>query len=176
MGLHNRLSVMHRSVQSMPFKILPQLGIALIMLGLAAAAQAQERLPEASFAVDTEIGFQPVPDALSAYLKAQKAAAGKHQFCVIGYALPQAAGPELKIAWVHWAQGKRLVYWEQSAPDVASRETLLLSRRNLNLKKDVAPKGQSAQGSTYLVQSQWVDALLADCKRRGKNYLIHHRK
>lgn len=89
---------------------------------------------------------------------AEKYRAGKpNDFCIVGYKVPS----ESKIAWVIWKQRNELILWEAGESDVA------MSRRRLNLKKDVVGSDADVGGSTYLVTKAWVDRVIADCAANG---------
>jgi hypothetical protein len=125
------------------------------------------------FKVDRQQGFVPVKPALLAYLSGQSAKAGMHRLCVIGYDINrQVNSPADNIAWVYWQQGNRLVYWEPVIDGFESKETLIRSRRNLDLTQDVVASDANIAGSTYLISRSWLDDLLTDCKRRGRTYKI----
>jgi hypothetical protein len=144
-----------------------------------AAAQAHattEPMPKKTFTVERASGFKPVPVALEAFLVKQKAAIGPHSLCVIGYIEKRsAASPPTKIAWVHWREGNRLTLWEPAAKGFESKETLIRSRRDLDLTKDIAESAEAVGSSTYLVSRNWFDAINKDCNKRGKTYLIELR-
>jgi hypothetical protein len=141
--------------------------------GLANAWADGESLPKKTFAVERANGFKPVSAALDAYLVKHEAAKGSHSLCVIGYVEPRnTESPSRKVARVHWREGNRLTLWEPAAKGFESRDTLIRSRRHLDLAKDVAATAEAASGSTYLVSRAWIDAIDRDCKRRGKTYSI----
>ncbi len=131
--------------------------------------------PKKVFVVERTSGFKPVPAALEAYLAKQEAARGLHSLCVIGYIEKKNAASPGKMAWVHWREGNRLALWEPAAKGFESKDTLIRSRRNLDLNKDVAANAEAANGSTYLVTRDWVDAIDHDCKQRGKTYTVELR-
>ncbi len=133
-------------------------------------------MPKKTFAVERAGGFKPVPIALEAFLVKQKAAAGPHSLCVIGYVEKKsAASSSTKVAWVHWREGNRLTLWEPAAKGFESKDTLIRSRRDLDLTKDVEESAVAIGASTYLVSRNWVSAIDQDCKKRGKTYLIELR-
>jgi hypothetical protein len=154
-------------------------GIATADADANAYAQAQataETVPKKTFTVERASGFNPVPVALEAFLVKQKAAIGPHSLCVIGYVEKRsAASPTTKIAWVHWREGNRLTLWEPAAKGFESKDTLIRSRRDLDLTKDIAESAEAVGSSTYLVSRNWFDAINKDCKKRGKTYLIELR-
>lgn len=125
-------------------------------LMLAGAAASAAPVPADTFAVDQEPGFKPVPPALESYLDAQVGGQpgreGVQHFCVVGYQVQRSQTAEaLKIAWVYWHEGQRLVYWEPAGADVDSKETLVRSRRDLNLRKDVVATHRELGSSTYCI-------------------------
>jgi hypothetical protein len=135
-----------------------------------------ETMPKKTFTVERASGFKPVPVALEAFLVKQKAAMGAHSLCVIGYVEKRsAASPTTKIAWVHWHEGNRLTLWEPAAKGFESKDTLIRSRRDLDLTKDIAESAEAVGSSTYRVSRNGFDAINKDCKKRGKTYLIELR-
>ena len=135
-----------------------------------------ETMPKKTFTVERASGFKPVPAALEAFLVKQKAANGSHSLCVIGYVeKSSAASPTTKIAWVRWREGNRLALWEPAAKGFESKDTLIRSRRNLDLTTDIAESAEAVGSSTYRVSRNWFDALDKDCKKRGKTYLVELR-
>lgn len=133
-------------------------------------AVAAQPLPAQTFTVGSEPGFKPVAAALQAYVEAQPtppAARSRQQFCVVGY-----GQGDKRHAWVYWHQGQRLVYWEPAGEDIESKETLTRSRRDLNLRRDVVATPAELGGSTYRVDRPWLNALLADCRRRGERHTL----
>ena len=66
-----------------------------------------------------------------------------------------------KIAWIIWKQRSELILWEAGESDVD------MSRRRLNLKKDVVGSDAELRGSTYLVTKAWVDGVVKDCASHG---------
>ena len=149
---------------------------AWVWIANADAHATAETMPKKTFTVERASGFKPVPVALEAFLVKQKAAPGPHSLCVVGYfEKKSAASPSTKIAWVHWRGGNRLTRWEPAAKGFESKDTLIRSRRSLDLTKDVAESAEAVGGSTYLVSRNWVDAINKDCKQRGKTYSIELR-
>lgn len=146
---------------------------ALTLAGAAASAAPAAPSPAQTFAVDQEPGFKPVQTALEAYLDGQMQREGVQHFCVLGYQVQRPQDAEaFKIAWVYWHEGQRLVYWEPAAADVDSKETLIRSRRDLNLRTDVVATERELGSSTYRIAQPWLNRLLADCRRRGQSFEI----
>ncbi len=132
--------------------------------------------PEKTFTVEHTSGFKPVPAALEAFLAKQGATKGLNSLCVIGYVNKKSVTTSSgKIAWVHWREGNLLTLWVPAAKGFESKDTLIRSRRNLDLTKDVVESADAIGASTYLVSRDWVDVIDQDCKKRGKTYLIELR-
>jgi hypothetical protein len=132
-----------------------------------------EATPKKTFNVEATSGFKPVQSALKALLEKQRVTNTRQHLCVIGYINDRDAGAApTKMAWVHWREKNQLIYWGAAAKGFASKETLLRSRRTLDLSADVVPTDDDIGGSTYLVSKPWVEALLKDCKARGKSYAV----
>ena len=145
----------------------------LSALTLAGAAASAAPRPAETFVVDQEQGFKPVQPALESYLEGQVVREGVQHFCVVGYQAQRSQAAEtFKFAWVYWHEGQRLVYWEPAGADVDSKETLILSRRDLNLRKDVVATDRELGSSTYRIDRPWLNRLLADCRRHGQSFGI----
>lgn len=123
---------------------------------------------EASFAPSSDPAFGDAAPAIRRLLaEATPRPVGPQHFCAIGY-----RDAEGTVAWVHWREGDRLIFWlgrgDGSAPD----DSLVLSNRKLDLKTDVVATEADVAGSTYLVTRAWVAAKLADCAAKGDKYTI----
>jgi hypothetical protein len=141
-------------------------------LQMSAPASSEARL-KPIFDVDAATGFKPVTGALKALSASQSNSKRRQHFCVIGYVGDgDARSVPAKIAWVHWREKQQLVLWEPAAEGFKSKETLLRSRRTLDLDRDVVATDAEVAGSSYVVSRPWVDELINDCKRRGKRYLL----
>lgn len=73
------------------------------------------------------------------------------------------------FAWVYWKEKRQLILWE---PFNTKQWKLSLSRRVLNLDKDVLPAAEDIKGSTYLVDEDWACRTIGDCMKNGKEYII----
>ena len=141
-----------------------------IALCLAWAACAAQASPAPAFMAESEPGFRPVGPALVAYLDAQPASAvagGPQRFCVLG----RGQG-DSRHAWVIWLSGQRLVHWEPAAAGVDPKETLVHSRRDLDLRRDVVDSTNALRGSSYLIARPWLNRLQAECRHRGQQYIV----
>ncbi len=137
---------------------------------LAWAASAAQALPPAGFLAESEPGFRPVGAALGAYLDALPPSAvgsGPQRFCVLG----RGQG-DTRHAWVIWLSGQRLVHWEPAAAGMDSKQTLVHSRRDLDLRRDVVDGTDRLRGSSYMVDRAWLNRLQAECRQRGQQYIV----
>lgn len=129
------------------------------------------------FKVSTAEGYHPMRPLLQNYLQMQpNKNKSKQHFCVIGYNQPtQDEYQPNQIDWVHWVEGARLVLWLPVGSDsgLPPEYTLLHSKRDLDLKKDVVSTPEKIGGSSYLVDRSWVNAMLADCRIRGERLTLH---
>ena len=143
------------------------------------SARGEETLKLKTFQVSKTDGYRPVRPSLQNYLRQQPGKDRTQQhFCVIGYEQPtQSESQSNQIAWVHWIEGSRLVLWLPVGTDSGfpSEYTLLNSKRNLNLKKDVVSTPEEIGSSSYLVDRPWVDALIADCRKRGERFTLRRK-
>jgi hypothetical protein len=132
-----------------------------------------EAVQKKTFNVEVTTGYKPVRGALKSLLASQRTANTRQHFCVIGYVSDQDASPTpSKMAWVYWREKQKLILWVAAAQGFESKETLLRSRRSLDLVTDVVPTDADIAGSTYHVSKTWVNALLKDCKDRGMSYAL----
>lgn len=145
-----------------------QLLSALSLLGAAVSAAPAH---DETFVVDQEPGFRPVQAALESYAGGKTGQEGVQHFCVIGYRVQHSSQSEaFKFAWVYWHEGQRLVHWKPAATDVDPKETLIRSRRDLDLRKDVVASPRELGASTYRIDQPWLRRLLADCRQRGQSF------
>ncbi len=153
------------------------IALALLLCAIVVPADASNSDPDAViFKVYRSQGYVPTKSALQAYLKDRSARSGRHLVCVIGYVIKRPTDPvAFKVAWVYWPRGNRLVSWEPAAEGFDSSETLIRSRRDLDLATDVVETDADIGSSTYLVSRPWVDMVLNDCKRRGNSYRLRVR-
>jgi len=137
---------------------------------LAWAASVAQALAAPYFPVEPEPGFRPVGAALEAYLDQQppaSVASGPQRFCVLG----RGQG-DTRHAWVIWLSGQRLVHWEPAAAGVEPKQTLLRSRRDLDLRRDVVDRSDALRGSSYLIDRPWLNRLQAECRQRGQQFIV----
>lgn len=137
---------------------------------LAWAAMAAQAMAAPHFLVESEPGFRPVRIALEAYLDAQPPGTvpgGPQRFCVLGRGEGDA-----RHAWLIWLSGQRLVRWEPAAAGVEPKETLLRSRRDLDLRRDVVDSASQLRGSSYLIDRGWLMRLQTECRQRGQHYIV----
>lgn len=109
-------------------------------------------------AVPAELG-DPVP-SLRALVGAKR---GPQHFCVVAYR--DQDGPPHAWAWVHWSEARKIILWEGG-------DTLIHSRRDLDLDRDVVPTLDDVHGSTYLITRAWLEETLADCAKHGTRFVI----
>ncbi len=108
--------------------------------------------------------------ALNEYLNAQPPSQqAKHHFCVVGY----DNGNNAKLAYVYWREGQKLILWEGSRFPEYAAQSLILSRRQLDLTQDVVATEADIAGSTYLVTKAWVAGVATDCAKQGTKYVLH---
>lgn len=73
--------------------------------------------------------------------------------------------------WVYWKEKNRLILFEPYQDSILPAKELYLSRRNLDLKKDVVPTIDDIHGSTYLITEESKQQYLTSCKK-GSHFLI----
>jgi hypothetical protein len=143
---------------------------------LTAMGCSAQKLPQQTFLPDRQVGYKPVKSALQALVLTQKSTQSVQHFCVIGYHLNSPAQEQSsKIAWVYWKEQNSLTYWEPAAQGFKPEDTLINSRRQLDLSKDVVATQAEVGSSSYLVSREWVDSTLKDCKKRGTLYTFKSR-
>jgi hypothetical protein len=136
----------------------------LLLIALVLAASSLRSQETSPMSVRGVKGFDNPQSALRKLVDAKHGGA-TNKFCVVGY--KDAGGAT--TAWVHWAEGNALIWWEPTKDGTVS---LAHSRRYLNLRRDVVASESDLKGSTYLVTRPWVDHILSDCKAAGDKYII----
>ncbi len=107
--------------------------------------------------------------ALNKYLDAQPPLKQERQhFCIVGY----DNGQNVKQAYVYWREGQKLILWEGTRLPEYAAESIVNSRSQLDLTKDVVKSEADIAGSTYLVTEAWVASIKNDCKKKGAKYSI----
>jgi len=123
---------------------------------------------EAAFSPRSDPAFGDATPAITRLLaETVPHSRGSQHFCAIGY-----RGAEGPVAWVHWREGNRLIFWLGRGDGSDAADALLRSNRSLDLKTDVVATEADVAGSTYLVTRAWVAAKLADCAAKGDKYTI----
>lgn len=131
--------------------------VAVMALGGTAAITARAQPAAATFDIRTDPRFAPLEPPLARYVRTSAAAAGHNRLCVLG----EQAADGSRSAWVIWPRAHRIVLWE------AGNDDLAISRRVLDLRKDVVASDRDLRGSTYRVTRRWVDQLMGRCARDG---------
>ncbi len=85
-----------------------------------------------------------------------------NRLCVVG----QRDGAHFQ-AEVYWPSENKLILW---VPNINDPETLIHSRRYLDLKRDVRA---DVGTSTYLLSRSFVDETLHACAGKGDHFVIH---
>ena len=107
---------------------------------------------------------RPVP-VLRRLVRASGKARRPNDFCIVDY-----SGEDGPFAWVYWRQANRLILWEPQVEPVAD---LTLSRRKLDLRKDVVESRDAVGGSSYIVTRDWLHETLRDCETRGRKVRLN---
>jgi hypothetical protein len=131
----------------------------------------EETLPPQYISVEKFDGFSPVETSLREYIENQKAVPGPQNICVV--VDTKNANESSATALVYWHEGQRLIYWDQPARGVTPSETLIHSRRDLDLRTDVVKNEEDIGSSTYLVSQNWVQSIKDSCNKYGNKYLIN---
>ena len=84
-----------------------------------------------------------------------------NRLCVIG----QEDGPHFQ-AEVYWPSENKLILW---VPNINDPETLVHSRRYLDLKRDVR---SNVGTSTYILSRSFVEETLRACASKGDHFVI----
>lgn len=108
--------------------------------------------------------FQQAKEVLEALVKEKADTATNHL-----YVSPIKKSGKDEFAWVYWKEKRQLILWE---PFDAKQWKLSLSRRILDLDKDVLPTAEDIKGSTYLVDEDWTCRTIGDCMKNGREYII----
>jgi len=117
---------------------------------------AQDIVLGGTFNIASDMDFKNYQDVIRRFVRKHRLKTSE-DFCIVGY----IAADNSKLAWVLWDQGKEIILWEPGESD------LDLSRRKINLEKDVVDFDIDLHGSTYLVTRLWVDNLVTACSKDG---------
>jgi hypothetical protein len=149
---------------------------AVVLCVLTASPVGSQVLPEQTFSPDQTPGYKPVRPALKALAATQPGKARAQHFCVIGYLANRITNEaSTSIAWVHWKEQNSLIYWESAVQGTQPKDTLIHSRRQLDLAQDVVATQTEVVSSSYLVSRDWVNSVLEDCKKRGVTYSVKNK-
>lgn len=126
--------------------------------GRALAGHVVQQVKFKTFELDIDPEFKDYLSVAARYIDAQHARRPSH-VCVVGI----DNEPD-HMAWMIWREGRKIVLWEPGENDLA------LSRRTIDLTKDVVHSNADLHGSTYRVTDAWVNALNAACERHGHRF------
>ncbi len=136
----------------------------LMACGAVAAACLAVAIPASAAFEWVSIKTLPGFDDVKAQLQTLVDRNGHHRtnrLCVVG----QKNGKNFQ-AEVYWPSENKLILW---VPNINDPETLIHSRRYLDLKRDVrADTGTS----TYLLSTSFVDETLKACSSKGDHFII----
>lgn len=114
------------------------------------------------FVVTDAIALAPVQSTLEA-LVAKNALVETNHLCVIG----QPLGTSGTQAWVSWTEDRSIILWEFGLAD------LTLSRNYLKFGRDIVNENtEGFTASTYLVGTEWGNAVIAECASKGTPFVI----
>lgn len=154
-------------------QIICGLSLAIIAIGCQAASPANAIDPPVSIiptASDPDFG-DATPALRKLVAAAKPKAIGPQHFCIIGY---RGNGGD-KIAWVHWRERRRLIFWFGGSDPEYRSDPIVDSNRQLDLDKDVVLTDADVGSSTYLISQPWLDRKLRDCAAKGKRYVVADR-
>lgn len=135
--------------------------ILFLLALLSAPCSAQISAPNQVFEIAKDADFSDYKQVVSHYIRKRQTQKST-QVCLLG----KVAADSSKLAWVIWQPGHEILLYEQGETD------LTLSRRKLNLKKDVVENDAALKGSTYLVTREWVAQLSKECQQYGSTLRI----
>ncbi|WP_338848056.1 hypothetical protein V8J88_04480 [Massilia sp. W12] len=135
------------------------------LLLFCAPCHAQVSTPNPVFDISNDADFSNHQQVIRQYIQKRQTTKST-QVCLLG----KLAADSSKLAWVIWDAGQEIILYEPGETD------LKLSRRKLNLKKDVVENEAALHGSTYLVTRDWVTQLRAECKQSGKKLQIEKQR
>lgn len=107
-----------------------------------------------TFAIASAPAFAHYRQALVKYLHGAGAASATRV-----YLLGEEGRDGSKVVWVIWPAGDRMILWGGGI------STMILSRRILDLRTDVAASTADIRGSTYLATRSWVARQWSICHR-----------
>ncbi len=118
------------------------------------------------FDTRSEPGFGDATIPLREFLRVRRVAAANPQhFCIAGY----RSATDVR-AWIYWTEGQRLILWGGATNPASAKTSIALSRRSLDMRKDVVPTEDDIAGSSYRVTRAWAKRVIADCEGRGVKY------
>ena len=135
--------------------------ILLLLAMICTPSAAQINAPNQVFDIAKDVDFADYKKIVNKYIikrQIQKST----QVCLLGKMTTDSS----KLAWVIWSPGQEILLYEQGETD------LQLSRRKLDLKKDVVENDAAINGSTYLVTRDWVAQLKKECQQYGITWRI----
>lgn len=134
-----------------------------LALCTADSARADDRAEKPFRVSESAVFFRPRV-ALERFVAASHAR--NADLCVVAYPGRAGGAPH---AWIVWPGRRALVLWEPTADHT---DNLMLSRRWLDLDRDVVATDDDVAGSTYLVTRAWVDQTVADCNQYGERFRV----
>ena len=143
----------------MPSRRLTDLSmVAVVVCGLAlwTRASGAEDSVLVTFDLASDPHFVNYKGVVESFARSKKIH-GPAEFCVVGY----LAG-DTKLAWVIWQKGHQIILWD------GGHAPLALSRRTIDLRKDVVKTQSEVGTSTYLMTQSWIDSLVSACNQFGK--------
>lgn len=158
------MSIQHRQGERKTFALVSLIRTTLIVAATCgmlwplscARSLAADGIPDQPFSIAADSDFKGYAETVKQFARRHRLK-GINDFCIVGY----SAADRSRYAWVIWRQGQKIILWDAGDAD------LDLSRRQIDMKKDVVGSDRELQGSTYLVTRAWVDDLIAACNRDG---------
>ncbi len=108
-------------------------------------------------------------DSALKYFVAEEGTKGDNNFYIEDVVVDSAG--QYFSAWVFYPKRNMLILFEPYIDGIFPAKELVLSRRKLDLVKDVVPTIADLHGSTYLITEEWKNERLKACKN-GSHFLI----
>jgi hypothetical protein len=129
---------------------------------------AYEPLPVKYFDTTADVKFSTPQLALKMFLIGAKKNRRTNHFCVIGYEWADGR----REAPVFWKEGKEIMWWDGgSTTSWEDVNSIRHSKSNI-LGKDTVETFNEIRGSTYLMVRSGMEAIIRDCKKNGKWYVV----
>lgn len=124
--------------------------------------------PDGRFLVLKNPNFSHYMRAVRYYLAYHHRSYAINHLCVVGYHLPstQRSPAEGFVAYVHWKEGNRLIFWSGTS-SATTDDSLTLPPNDLGWKDGTVMTDAEVHGN-YLITRAFWRSIVADCDKNGE--------